>query len=56
MGMGFAFVMAEQRLEALMSRTAQILEIAEYHQEKLEQIYRENDILFNLHRERFEIK
>ena len=26
------------------------------HQEKLEQIYRENDILFNLHRERFEIK
>jgi DNA-binding MurR/RpiR family transcriptional regulator len=26
------------------------------HQEKLEQIYRENDILFNLHKERFEIK
>jgi DNA-binding MurR/RpiR family transcriptional regulator len=26
------------------------------HQEKLEQIYRENDILFNLHRERFEVK
>jgi DNA-binding MurR/RpiR family transcriptional regulator len=26
------------------------------HQKKLEQIYRENDILFNLHKERFEIK